>query len=83
LNDVREMSKKMNGKDMKLGEFKGEVLTTLKFIACNQEEQKADLKAIKKKLYSGSKKIAVLKWMVGATIAWLTALSGFILSKFI
>lgn len=76
------MSKKM-GNNMKLGEFKGEVLTTLRYIKEGQDEQKADIKHIKKKLFSGSKKIAVLKWMVGATIAWLTAVTGFIISRFV
>ncbi len=72
-----------NGKDMKMGEFRGKVLTHLDYLKDAQDAQSVELKAIKDSLDTHIKKsgkaIAVLKYVTGVCITWLGTLTGVII----
>jgi len=74
---------KVNGNGMKMGEFRGKVLTHLEYLTKEQDAQSVELKAIKdvldKHIRKSGKAIAVLKYVTGVTVAWLGALTGLII----
>jgi len=72
---------KVNGNGMKMGEFRGKVLTHLDYLKEAQDEQSLELKSIREILDShinkSGKAISVLKYITGVCITWL----GFLTMK--
>jgi len=73
----------VNGNNIKMAEFKGEVLTTLKYLKEGQDKQWERLEKIgddlNEHVSSSKSKIAVLRKVTTIMFAWLAAVSAFVI----
>jgi len=73
----------VNGNNIKMAQFKGEVLTTLKYLKEGQDKQWERLEKIGDDLDThvgkSQSKIAVLSKVTGILFAWLSAMTIFVI----
>ncbi len=85
---------KINGNVIRMAEFKGEVLATLRYLKEQQrehrdevktgfKEQSEDIKKISRNLEKHLKKSAIQKWVTGSIVVWLSALTGVLVKIFV
>lgn len=72
----------MNGKEMRMGEFRGEVLTRLEYIKEHQKTLAKELRDLHARFDKQAKTVAVTKWMAGGALAWLSAITTIIVAWF-